>query len=232
MRILIVDDDPHAREHLTHGLSAAGHSVVEAVDAQSGLTQLASSSFDVMVLDRLLPDASGLELLEILRSKGNPTPVLMLTAVGDLDSRVEGIEAGADDYLVKPFALVELLARLQALHRRAGTAGAIANTLRAADLELDLVARTAVRAGARISLQPREFSLLEYLLRHQDQLVTRAMLLQDVWKYDFDPQTSIVETHMSRLRAKVDRGFVTGELIQTVRGEGYMLQSKPRIGST
>jgi two-component system OmpR family response regulator len=227
MRILIVDDDPHAREHLVHGLTAAGHSVVEAVDARSAMAQLAFARFDVLVLDRLLPDADGLQILEMLRSKGDATPVLMLTAVGDLQSRVEGIESGADDYLVKPFALVELLARLHALHRRAGTAGATATKLRAADLEMDLVARSAARGSTRINLQPREFSLLEYLLRHQDQLVTRGMLLQDVWKYDFDPQTSIVETHMSRLRAKIDRGFSTGELIETVRGEGYILRSKP-----
>jgi len=232
MRILIVDDDPQTREYLLQGLVAAGHDIVEAADAGSALIRAAASTFDAIVLDRLLPDANGLEVLAALRGRGDATPVLMLTAVGDLESRVEGIESGADDYLVKPFALIELTARLQALHRRAGAGGGTATVLRVADLQMDLVARHVVRSGATILLQPREFALLEYLVRNQDQLVTRAMLLQHVWKYDFDPQTSIVETHISRLRAKVDRGFASGELIETVRGEGYVLHSRPAGVST
>lgn len=224
MRILVVDDDAQTRVHLVRGLTDAGHEVVEAVDVRSAGARMRGSTFDAIVLDRLLPDASGLDFLAALRGRRDPTPVLMLTAVGDLDSRVEGIESGADDYLVKPFAMVELNARLHALHRRR-TAGGSATRLCANDLKLDLVSRRVERAGLPIDLQPREFSLLEYLLRHQDQLVTRSMLLQHVWKYDFDPQTSIVETHMSRLRRKMDRGFASGELIETIRGEGYILHA-------
>lgn len=227
MRILVVDDDPQTREHLVRGLTDAGHQIIEAVDVRSAGMHMDGSTFDAIVLDRLLPDFSGLDFLAALRGRGDLTPVLMLTAVGDLDSRVEGIESGADDYLVKPFAMVELTARLQALHRRKTAGSGSAIRLCARDLKLNLVSRSVERAGLPIDLQPREFSLLEYLLRHQDQLVTRAMLLQHVWKYDFDPQTSIVETHISRLRGKMDRGFASGELIETVRGEGYILHSGP-----
>jgi two-component system OmpR family response regulator len=209
------------------GLKAAGHLVSEAADAASALAQTAARHFDVIILDRLLPDGDGISLVQQLRLRADATPVLMLTAVGDVDSRVEGIEAGADDYLVKPFAFVELKARLLAIQRRGPRTDLPLAVLRAGDLTLDIANHTAQRADTRLVLQPREFLLLQYLMRHCDQVVTRTMLLQNVWKYDFDPQTSIVETHMSRLRSKVDRGFASGELIETVRGEGYLLRSVP-----
>lgn len=226
MDILVVDDDAETRLHVVSGLESAGHRVSEAADAASALEQVGAHRFDAIILDRLLPDGDGIHLVQSLRRQSDATPVLMLTAVGDVESRVEGIEAGADDYLVKPFAFVELRARLLAIQRRGPRADAPA-VLRAGDLTLDITNHKAQRAGTRLLLQPREFLLLQYLLRHCDQVVTRAMLLQNVWKYDFDPQTSIVETHMSRLRSKVDRGFASGELIETVRGEGYLLRSVP-----
>jgi two-component system OmpR family response regulator len=200
---------------------------VEAVDGASAWLQIKAHHFDVIVLDRLLPDQDGVQIVRDLRRQSYQTPVLMLTAVGDVDARVEGIEAGADDYLVKPFAFVELSARLMALKRRGSRGDAPNNIVQIADLWLDATARTVKRAGTHIPLQPREFILLEYLMRHCDQVVTRTMLLQNVWKFDFDPQTSIVETHISRLRSKIDRGFASGDLIETVRGEGYLLRSVP-----
>jgi two-component system OmpR family response regulator len=227
LHILVVDDDEETRNHVVAGLAAAGHNVSETTDGASAMARLDATRFDAIVLDRLLPDGDGVALLRRLRERADVTPVLMLTAVGDIDARVEGIEAGADDYLIKPFAFVELSARLMALQRRHSRTEAPATVLQVADLVLDAVGRTVRRAGASIALQPREFLLLEYLMRHCDQLVTRTMLLQDVWKYDFDPQTSIVETHISRLRSKVDRGFATGDLIETVRGEGYLLRGSP-----
>jgi two-component system, OmpR family, response regulator len=227
VHILVIDDDEETRRHVVSGLAAAGHSVSETADGASAMLRLGSAQFDAIVLDRLLPDGDGVALLRRLRQRADATPVLMLTAVGDIDARVEGIEAGADDYLVKPFAFVELSARLMALQRRRLRSDALVAVLLVADLSLDLVGRTARRATTDVALQPREFLLLEYLMRHCDQLVTRTMLLQEVWKYDFDPQTSIVETHISRLRSKVDRGFASGELIETLRGEGYILRSSP-----
>jgi len=225
MDILVVDDDEETRRHVVTGLGAGGHAVSQAVDAAAALQLVGAKRFDAIVLDRLLPDQDGIAVVRELRRCANSTPVLMLTAVGDIDSRVEGIEAGADDYLVKPFAFVELHARLLAICRRGARADAGAALLQVADMILDAASRQVRRAGTAIALQPREFVLLEYLMRHCDQLVTRTMLLQNVWKYHFDPQTSIVETHISRLRAKVDRGFASGELIETVRGEGYLLRS-------
>jgi two-component system, OmpR family, response regulator len=215
LQILVVDDDDETRNHVVAGLAAAGHNVSETTDGASAMARLDSTRFDAIVLDRQL------------RQRADATPVLMLTAVGDIDARVEGIEAGADDYLIKPFAFVELSARLMALQRRHSRTEAPAAVLQVADLVLAAVGRTVKRGGTSIALQPREFLLLEYLMRHCDQLVTRTMLLQDVWKYDFDPQTSIVETHISRLRSKVDRGFASGDLIETVRGEGYLLRGSP-----
>jgi len=232
MDILVVDDDEETRRHVTNGLVSGGHQVSEAADAASALKLVSSRHFDAIILDRLLPDGDGITLLQQLRQRSDPTPVLMLTAVADVDARVEGIEAGADDYLVKPFAFVELRARLLAIRRRGAQVDLPAAVVRVADLTLDVLSRTVQRADTAIPLQPREFLLLEYLMRHCDQVVTRTMLLQNVWKYDFDPQTSIVETHMSRLRAKVDRGFASGELIETVRGEGYLLRSTPLVKTT
>lgn len=227
MHILVVDDDEETRRYVVSGLSEGGHEVSEAVDADSAIALLRARRFEAVVLDRLLPDRDGITIVRQLRRDADSTPVLMLTAVGDIDARVEGIEAGADDYLVKPFAFIELSARLMAIQRRASQAHATRTTLQVADLRMDAVSRTVTRAGVAITLQPREFALLEYLMRHSDQLVTRTMLLQHVWKYNFDPQTSIVETHISRLRSKVDRAFACGDYIITVRGEGYMLRSSP-----
>ncbi|HTQ35622.1 MAG TPA: response regulator transcription factor [Steroidobacteraceae bacterium] len=225
MDILVIDDDEEMRRHVVTSLGAGGHEVSQAADAAAALALAGTKHFDAIVLDRLLPDGDGIDIVRELRRSANSTPVLMLTAVGDIDARVAGIEAGADDYLVKPFAFVELRARLLAICRRGARADSPAAVLQVADLTLDAVNRTVRRAGVSIALQPREFMLLEYLMRHCDELVTRTMLLQNVWKYHFDPQTSIVETHISRLRAKVDRGFASGELIETVRGEGYLLRS-------
>lgn len=226
MEILVVDDDEEVRRHVVAGLGAGGHQVRQAADAAEALRLATALHFDAIVLDRLLPDRDGITVVRELRRAANATPVLMLTTVGDIDARVEGIDAGADDYLVKPFAFVELRARLQAICRRRIEAVTL---LQVADLALDVVARTVTRGGVDIPLQPREFALLEYFMRHCDELVTRAMLLQNVWMYHFDPQTSVVETHISRLRGKMDRGFGSGELLETVRGEGYMLRSAPLL---
>lgn len=228
MNVLLVDDDDETRRHIVSGLIAAGNNVTEAADGASALRWARTRQFDVIVLDRLLPDRDGVQVVKTLRSEATATPVLMLTAVGDVDARVEGIESGADDYLVKPFAFVELSARLMALARRSIARESQVMRLQVGDLTMDLAGRTVTRAGVNIPLQPREFLLLEYLMRHCGQTVTRTMLLQNVWKFDFDPQTSIVETHISRLRSKINREFSSGELIDTVRGEGYVLRSAPR----
>ncbi len=221
MRILLIEDDPQVTRHVANGLRNGGHLLQHAPDGRGGLTLAASGGFDVIVLDRMLPRMDGLTLLKTLRATGNTTPVLLLSALGDVDERVAGLEAGSDDYLAKPFAMSELLARVTALGRRAPL---IAGTTRlvAGDLEMDLPARTVLRAGARIALTEREFRLLEYLVRNAGRVVTRSMLLEHVWNYHFDPQTNVIDQHVSRLRQKVDRN-ATEPLIRTVRGAGYMV---------
>jgi two-component system OmpR family response regulator len=222
MKILVVEDDPETAEYIVGGLTEEGHLAVRAANGEEGLFRAAAETFDLLIVDRMLPGLDGLALVKTLRGAGNRTPVLFLTALGGIDDRVTGLNSGGDDYLVKPFAFAELVARVGALGRRP-PASPVETRLRVADLDLDLLSRTVRRAGRVIDLQPREFRLLEYLMRHAGQVVTRTMLLENVWDFHFDPRTNVVETHISRLRGKIDRGFEP-ELIQTVRGAGYRVR--------
>lgn len=222
MRILIVEDDSDTREFVVRGLEQAGHSVVASIDGRDGLFQATGEAFDVIIVDRMLPGLDGLALVKALRASGNTTPALMLTAVGGIADRVEGLDAGADDYLIKPFAFSELLARLHALGRRP-TARLEPHRLEVGDIVIDLHRRTVRRAGVRITLQPREFALLAELMRNPHRVMTKTMLLERVWDFDFDPKTNIVETHISRLRSKLNAGF-DEDAIETVRGAGYMIR--------
>ena len=223
MRILVVEDDKDVAGFVVKGLREAGHVVEHAGNGRDGLFMGASETFDAIVLDRMLPGGvDGLRLLETLRSQGNNTPVLFLSAMAQVDDRVRGLKAGGDDYLTKPFAFAELLARVEALARRGKGEGPVTKLV-VADLEMDLLSRGVKRAGQKIDLQPREFRLLEYLMRHASQVVTRTMLLEGVWDYHFDPQTNVIDVHVSRLRQKVDKPFGT-PLIHTVRNAGYMLR--------
>ncbi len=224
MKLLLVEDDAEGASYLKKALSEAGHTVDHAAGGREGLLLAASEPYDVIVLDRMLPQMDGLAILRTIRASAVKTPVLLLTALGGIDDRVEGLEAGGDDYLVKPFAIAELFARINALARRPPTTHEPQAVLTVADLCLDRLKRTVTRAGQRIELQPREFQLLEYLMRHAGRVVTRTMLLESVWDFHFDPRTNIVETHVSRLRSKVDRGR-SAELIHTVRGAGYCLRA-------
>jgi two-component system OmpR family response regulator len=207
-----------------NGLKEAGHVVDDADDGEIGLSLSLSRPYDVAIVDRMLPKMDGLKLVEELRQHGNVTPVLFLSALSEVDDRVKGLKAGGDDYLTKPYAFVELLARLDALMRRRHPA-AVKTRLQVGDLELDLLTRTANRGEVSIDLQPREFRLLEYLMRHAGQVVTRTMLLESVWEYHFDPQTNVIDVHISRLRAKIDKGF-EAPLLHTVRGAGYMIRAR------
>ena len=223
MRILVVEDDLEAQRYLVKGLREAGHVVDEAADGETGLTLAMSRSYDVAVVDRMLPALDGLKLVESMREERNMTPVLFLSALSDVDDRIKGLRAGGDDYLTKPYSFAELLARLDALMRRRDP-GAVKTKVLVGDLELDLLSRTARRDESSIDLQPREFRLLEYLMRHQGQIVTRTMLLENVWEYHFDPQTNVIDVHISRLRAKIDKGYPQ-PLLHTVRGAGYMIRA-------
>jgi two-component system OmpR family response regulator len=226
MRFLIVEDDREVARFVVKGLSEAGHSVEHAPDGREGLYRATGESFDAIIVDRMLPGGiDGLSLIETLRRAGNATPVLILSALGQVDERVRGLKAGGDDYLTKPFAFSELQARLEAILRR-GSAKAVDTVLRAGDLEFDLLSRTVRRGGRRLDLLPRELRLLEYLLRHAGQVVTRTMLLEAVWDYHFDPQTNVIDVHVSRLRQKIDKGFAR-PLIHTIRGAGYSLRADP-----
>jgi two-component system OmpR family response regulator len=224
MNILVIEDDTDTANYLIKGLRESGHAVDHAADGREGLYLAMEGCHEVMVIDRMLPGIDGLSIIRTLRAAGNRTPVLILSALGEVDDRVHGLRAGGDDYLVKPFAYSELLARLEALLRR-GNAGVAETVLRVADLEMDLLSRTVRRAGQALELQPREFRLLEYLMRHAGQVVTRTMLLEGVWDYHFDPQTNVIDVHISRLRGKIDKGFVPA-LLRTVRGAGYSLGAR------
>ena len=225
MRILLIEDDPETSRFIRKGLEEAGHIVHHAGDGRQGLLLALDAEHDVIVVDRMLPGLDGLSIVRALRAASRTTPVLVLSALGEVDDRVEGLRAGGDDYLVKPFALAELSARLEALARRhRGNDAAPVTRLVAADLEMDLLARTVKRAGCGIELQPREFRLLEHLMRHAGQVVTRTMLLEAVWDYHFDPQTNVIDVHVSRLRRKIDRDF-NPPLIHTVRGAGYVIRA-------
>jgi len=221
VKLLLLEDDEEMREHIGRLLRAAGHVVDACATGRDAIFLGTSGTYAVMVLDRMVPGIDGLAVLKALRSAGIRTPALFLTAMDNVDDRVEGLEAGADDYLPKPFAGSELLARVTALARRPLLAE-IVTRLTAGDLEIDLLKRSVTRAGVRIDLQPQEYKLLEYLMRHLGEIVTRTMLLENVWSFHFDPGTNLIESHMSRLRAKIDRGFAR-ELIETVRGAGYRL---------
>lgn len=223
MKILLVEDDRETANHVVEGLQEEGHRVAVASDGRDGLCRAAGDAWDLLIVDRMLPKLDGLALVRTIRGGGIPTPVLFLTTLGGIDDRVMGLDAGGDDYLVKPFAFAELVARVHALGRRPRQT-APETKLKIADLEMDLLARRTQRAGQNIELQPREFRLLEYLMRHAGQVVTRTMLLENVWDFHFDPHTNVVETHISRLRGKIDKGFVP-ELIHTVRGTGYCLRA-------
>ncbi|MEY4964978.1 MAG: hypothetical protein RL274_561 [Pseudomonadota bacterium] len=223
MRILVVEDDLEAQRYLVQGLKESGHVVDEASDGETGLSLSLSRSYDVAIIDRMLPKMDGLKVVAEMREHGNLTPVLFLSALSEVDDRVKGLKAGGDDYLAKPYAFVELLARIDALLRRRTPAG-VKTRLGVGDLELDLLTRAAKRSGTDIELQPREFRLLEYLMRHAGQVVTRTMLLESVWEYHFDPQTNVIDVHISRLRAKIDKGF-QAPLLHTVRGAGYMIRA-------
>ncbi|NIK07733.1 two-component system OmpR family response regulator [Xanthomonas arboricola] len=223
MKILVVEDDAETREFICQGLLQAGNTVSSSTDGRDGLFKATEGRFDAVILDRMLPGLDGLSLLRMLRAARNTTPVLMLTAISSIADRVEGLEAGADDYLVKPFAFTELAARINALARRQAAQPEL-RFLRHDDIEMDLHRRLVQRAGQRIVLQPREFALLMELMQNADRVLTRTMLLERVWDFDFDPKTNIVETHMSRLRAKLNTGFER-DAIETVRGAGYMMRS-------
>ena len=223
MRVLVIEDDTETAAYLVDGLRTSGHAADHVLDGRDGLMLATGSAYDAIVIDRMLPNVDGLIVVKTLRGAGVTTPILFLTARGGIDDRVEGLEAGGDDYLTKPFAFSELMARLNALARRPPLAQ-IETVLRVCDLEMDLIARRVRRGGRDVELQPREFQLLEYLMRNAGRVVTRTMLLEKVWDFHFDPKTKIVETHISRLRAKVGRG-ADQELILTVRGSGYVIRA-------
>lgn len=223
MRILLIEDDAEAAAFAAKGLREAGHVVEHALDGEAGLNMAGLGDYDAYVIDRMLPKTDGLRLLARRREDGDETPALFLSALGEVDDRVSGLNAGGDDYLVKPYAMQELLARVEALGRRRGApASTVTTRYQVADLELDLITRTVRRASQKIDLQPREFRLLEYLMRHAGHVVTRTMLLENVWEYHFDPQTNVIDVHISRLRSKIDKDF-DKPLLKTVRGAGYTL---------
>jgi two-component system OmpR family response regulator len=226
MRILLVEDDPQVAAYVSKGLQESGYSVDHATDGRQGLLLATSQDYDAMIVDRMLPELDGLSIVKGVRGMGRQTPVIILSALGEVDERVRGLRAGSDDYLAKPFSFSELLARLDALLRRSRQTTSTDTHIRIADLEIDLLARTVSRSGKAIELQPREFRLLEFLARHAGQAVTRTMLLEHVWDYHFDPQTNVIDVHISRLRGKIDKDFSI-PLIRTVRGVGYMLDGTP-----
>ena len=222
MRILVIEDDREAASWLIKGLAESGHVVDHAADGEEGLSLAHEAVHDVLIVDRLLPKIDGLTIIRKMRESGIKTPVLILSALTDVDERVKGLRAGGDDYLGKPYAFAELLARVENLGHRA-TQAPLETKLRAAELEIDLLSRTVTRGGRPIVLQPREFKLLEYLVRNAGHLVTRTMLLENVWDYHFDPQTNVIDVHISRLRSKIDKGY-DEPILQTVRGAGYMIR--------
>ena len=224
MRILVVEDDRDAATWLIKGLKEAGHVADHAADGEDGLNMAREKIHDVLIVDRMLPKLDGLTLIRRLREEGIKTPVLILSALGDVDEKVKGLRAGGDDYLGKPYSFAELLARVEGLDRR-NVSEPQHTRLKVLDLEMDLLSRTVSRAGKPILLQPREFKLLEYLMRNAGHVVTRTMLLENVWDYHFDPQTNVIDVHISRLRTKIDKGFPE-PMLQTVRGAGYMIRAR------
>lgn len=226
MHLLLIEDDEEAAGWLVKGLQASGHVVDHAAEGETGLHLALTGRYDVLIVDRMLPRRDGLSIIRMLRADNNQTPALVLSALGEVDDRVTGLRAGGDDYLVKPYAFDELIARLEVLMRRtADHAHAPAARLAVGDLELDLSSHRVTRGGSVIRLQPKELQLLEYLMRHHDQVVTRIMLLENVWDFHFDPQTNVVDTQISRLRGKIDKGF-DSPLLHTIRGRGYRLSER------
>jgi len=226
MRVLVIEDDQEAAAYMAKGLKEQGYVVDHAATGPDGLALATAETYDLLIVDRMLPGMDGLVVVEALRKSDNQTPVLFLSALGQVDDRVKGLQAGGDDYLTKPYAFSELLARIEALLRR-GKGVSEQAVFKVADLEIDLLKRSVTRGGENIDLQPREFKLLEYLMRHSDQVVTRTMLLEGVWDYHFDPKTNVIDVHISRLRQKIDKGFGV-PLLQTVRGAGYSLR-EPKV---
>ena len=227
MRVLVVEDDSSVSHWLGSKLHAYGHNCRLIDNGEGALQILKNEAFDVVILDRMLPRMDGLSVIRSLREQGETTPVLILSALAQVDDRVKGLRAGGDDYLPKPYAFSELLARVEVLARRRGAPASEPTTYRVGDLLLDRLAHRVTRAGEEIALQPREFRLLEYLMKHAGQVVTRTMLLENVWDYHFDPQTNVIDVHVSRLRAKVDKGF-EHPMIHTIRGAGYMVRDSAR----
>ena len=223
MRVLVIEDDRDAASWLVKGLTESGHVADHAADGDEGLALAREGVHDVLIVDRMLPKRDGLSIIRTIRNEGIATPALILSALSDVDERVKGLRAGGDDYLAKPYAFSELLARVEGLGRRKAQETQ-QTKLRAGDLEMDLLTRTVTRAGQSILLQPREFKLLEYLMRNAGHIVTRTMLLENVWDYHFDPQTNVIDVHVSRLRGKIDKGF-DEPMLQTVRGAGYMIRA-------
>ena len=226
MRIMVIEDDRDAAAYLVKAFREAGHVVDLAGDGVTGYDMVLEGGYDVAIVDRMLPKMDGLTLVGALRKQNNETPVLILSALGQVDDRVKGLRAGGDDYLPKPYSLVELVARVEALARRGPSEGAV-TTYAVGDLVLDRLAHKVTRGGEAILLQPREYRLLEYLMRHAGQVVTRTMLLENVWDYHFDPQTNVIDVHISRLRSKIDKGQ-SKPLLETVRGAGYMIRDDRR----
>ena len=222
MRVLVVEDDAKAASYLANALRESGHVCERAADGETGLELARTGNYDVLIVDRMLPRRDGLSIVDSLRKEGNRTPVLILSALSTVDDRVTGLQSGGDDYLTKPFAFSELLARVQALIRRAGGISE-PTRLVVGDLSMNLLSREVARAGKKLELQPAEFSLLEYLMRNPGRVVSKTMIMEHVWNYDFDPQTNVVEARICRLRDKVDRDFAR-KLIQTIRGVGYVLK--------
>jgi len=222
MKILVIEDDQEAAGYMVKGLSESGHVADHADDGETGIMMARGGNYDVLIVDRMLPKMDGLSVVENLRREGEVVPILFLSALGDVDDRVKGLKAGGDDYLTKPYAFTELLARVEALVRRSSPTDVETN-LSVDGLSVDLLTRRVIRDDTEIPLQPREFRLLEYLMRHAGQIVTRTMLLENVWDYHFDPQTNVIDVHISRLRGKIDKDFET-PLLHTVRGAGYCLR--------
>ena len=223
MHILLIEDDKDAAAYLIKGLKESGHVTDHASDGEEGLNMALDSNFDVLIVDRMLPKIEGLALVQELRKEGNVTPILVLSALGEVDERVKGLKFGADDYLSKPFSFSELLARIEALSRRTQPESS-STSLEVGDLSIDLLSREVHREGQKIELQPREYRLLEFLMRRPNQVVTRTMLLEGVWEYHFDPQTNVIDVHISRLRSKIDKPFKGKQMLHTERGAGYALR--------
>ena len=226
MNILVIEDDIETASYIKNGLKDSGYDVDHAEDGEKGLKLALNNSYNMLIVDRMLPKMNGIDIVNAIRNEGVKTPILFLSALGNVDDKVSGLKSGGDDYLTKPFALIELLARVEALIRRDSQQSGD-TFLSIGDIEMDILARTVKRQGKRVYLHPREFKLLEYLLRNANQVVTRTMLLENVWEYHFDPQTNVIDVHISRLRQKIDKPFEK-PILKTIRGDGYMIKAEPQ----